>query len=78
MDSIDMQQLGRRIRSERVLRGWTQEDLATRASLTQASIARIELGRNPGLRVDSLFAIASALQVSADYLMGLDSEPKAA
>ena len=70
MNALDMQQLGRRIRSERVLRGWTQNELADHAQLTQASIARIELGRNPGLRADSLFMIAEALQVSTDYLMG--------
>ena len=74
MSTIDMQQLGRRVASERILRGWAQAELAQRAELTQASIARIERGRNPGLRVDTLFAIAQALGVRTDYLMGLDDQ----
>ena len=72
MNAINMQQLGRRVAAERILKGWTQAELAERAELTQASIARIERGRNPGLRVDTLFSVAQALEVKTDYLMGLD------
>jgi transcriptional regulator with XRE-family HTH domain len=70
--ALDLYQLGRRIAASRELRDLTQQQLADRADLTQATIARIEKGRKPGVHVQTLVAIADVLDVSTDYLLGRD------
>lgn len=53
--------LGTRIRQLRLAKGWTQEDLATKAGLHSTYIGGIERGeRNVGL--DNLLKLARALQ----------------
>jgi transcriptional regulator with XRE-family HTH domain len=71
MTPVDYHQLGRRIAAARELADLTQQGLAQKAGLTQATIGRIEKGRKPGVRVETLVAIAQALRVSADSLLGL-------
>ena len=72
---LDIYLLGRRIAAARELADLTQDELARHASLTQSTIARIEKGRKPGLRVETLLAIARALGSSLDALVGtFDSE----
>jgi transcriptional regulator with XRE-family HTH domain len=59
--------LGRRIRSFRNARGWSQERLAEHASLDRSYIAGIELGtRNPSLK--ALERLAGALRVRLSEL----------
>ena len=72
--ALDMYKLGRRLAAARELRDLTQQELANRAGLTQATIARIEKGRKPGLRLDTIVAIAEALGVSLDALVGKDAD----
>ena len=71
---LDMYKLGRRIAAARELRDLTQHELAHRAGLTQATIARIEKGRKPGLRLETIVAIAETLGVSLDVLVGREAE----
>jgi transcriptional regulator with XRE-family HTH domain len=63
-----MIRLGERIRAKRLLAGLTQAELANRAGLS--SIALVELGyrKNPTIRVIS--AIATALGITIDELIG--------
>jgi transcriptional regulator with XRE-family HTH domain len=68
--TLDLYQLGRRIAVRRTWRDWTQQELANRAHLTQATVARIEKGQKPGVHVQTLLAIADALGVSPNYLLG--------
>jgi transcriptional regulator with XRE-family HTH domain len=49
---------------------WTREALAYHSGLSWAAIAQIESGRRQEVRVSSLLALASALGVSVDYLVG--------
>jgi transcriptional regulator with XRE-family HTH domain len=54
--------LGRRVRSLRDAKGWSQERLAEHASLDRSYIAGIEVGaRNPSLK--ALERLAAALSV---------------
>lgn len=54
--------------SLRAARGWTRERLAAEAGVSLATIWRMEHGQYP--RVQHLIAIADALGVSTDTLLG--------
>jgi len=71
MDKLDMYKLGRRIAAARVMADLTQQDLADRAGIAQSALARVERGNRPQLSVGTLYAIAQALQISTDYLLGV-------
>lgn len=61
--------IGRRIKEAREKLGFNQAKLATEAEITPAAISQIEAGdRTPSTPI--LRRLASALQVSADYLLG--------
>lgn len=62
-----------RIRQARQAKKLSQTDLARRADLNRKSLSRYELGSIPP--ADVLKAIAEALGVSADYLLGADDVP---
>ncbi|WP_331765854.1 helix-turn-helix transcriptional regulator [Embleya sp. NBC_00896] len=64
MDSL----VRKRIRALRVAQGWTLEELATRAKLSQSTLSRIENGRRR-LALDQLVALARALDTSLDQLV---------
>ena len=65
--------IGGSLRSARERKGWTREVLAYHSGLSWAAIAQIESGRRQQVRVSSLVALASALGVSVDYLVGGDA-----
>jgi transcriptional regulator with XRE-family HTH domain len=50
--------------------GWSREALAFHSGLSWSAIAQIESGRRQEVRVSSLVALAGALSVSVDYLVG--------
>jgi transcriptional regulator with XRE-family HTH domain len=61
--------IGRRIKEAREKLGFNQARLATEADITPAAISQIESGdRTPSTPI--LRRLATALQVSADYLLG--------
>ena len=62
--------LGASVKSARERLGWSREALAYHSGLSWAAIAQIESGRRREVRVSSLVALASALGVSVDYLVG--------
>ena len=62
--------VGQRIKNSRVKRGLSQTKLAEKVGVAKATILRIEAGKqNPSAKV--LARIAKALNISADYLLGL-------
>src|ERR1035438_3615080 len=71
---------GAKVRSLRTRRGWTQSDLAAASETTPRTVQRVEASQR--VSIESLRAIASALQIDvaelqpADSLMktGLDSK----
>ena len=64
-----------RLRQWRQRRLLTQEELAEKASVGVATIARIEAGQ--GARLSTLRKLAQALDVTADELLGEGDEGKA-
>ncbi|WP_200842075.1 helix-turn-helix domain-containing protein [Actinomadura sp. K4S16] len=58
----------KRIRALRVAQGWSLEELAKRAHLSQSTLSRIENGRRR-LALDSLVTLARALDTTLDQLV---------
>lgn len=62
-----------RLKTARELRGLSQVELASIAKIPSTSIAHFESGsRKPSL--DNLIKLVAALEISADYLIGVASE----
>lgn len=57
-----------RIRALRVAQGWSLEELATRAKVSQSTLSRIENGRRR-LALDQLVTLARALDTTLDQLV---------
>ncbi|MBM7439570.1 helix-turn-helix domain-containing protein [Streptomyces sp. HB132] len=58
----------KRIRALRVAQGWSLEELATRANVSQTTLSRIENGQRR-LALDQLVVLARALDTSLDQLV---------
>ncbi|SFF26353.1 transcriptional regulator, XRE family with cupin sensor [Actinacidiphila alni] len=58
----------KRIRALRVAQGWSLEELAARARLSQSTLSRIENGQRR-LALDSLVTLARALDTTLDQLV---------
>lgn len=58
------------LRAARARRGWSREALAYHSGVSYAAIAQIEAGRRTDVRIRSLVALADALGVSIDFLVG--------
>lgn len=70
-------QIGLKIAYYRKLRGITQEELAERVELTPAFIGHIEAPNvEKGISLDTLFAIACALDVPDYKLLVFDELPR--
>ena len=54
-------------------RNWTQKDLAQATGMTKAEVSRYARGQTAA-REDTLVKICRALNVSADWLIGLEDE----
>jgi len=65
--------VGRRIRDLRKTKGWTQEELAERASLHYSYIGGVERG-DRNISLTTLERIASALEVAPLELFRFDAE----
>lgn len=66
--------IGERVRRYREEHGWTQRQLAAKASVSQGTVSRVELGlERPVLRTAS--ALAEALGVTTEQLLGLAGQP---
>ncbi len=64
-----------RLKSARKTRDLRQKQLEEISGIPQNRISRMELGKNPEISTRTLAALARALGVSADYLLGLKDEP---
>lgn len=61
------------LRTARGRLGWSRETLAHQSGVSFAAITQIESGRRKDVRLSSLAALATALEVSTDYLIGIRS-----
>jgi transcriptional regulator with XRE-family HTH domain len=62
--------LGESLKAARARTGWSREALAYHSGVSWSAIAQIESGRRNDVRLSSLSALAEALGVSVDYLIG--------
>jgi transcriptional regulator with XRE-family HTH domain len=62
--------IGATLRAARERLGWSRETLAYHSGVSWAAIAQIESGRRKDVRLSSLSALADALELSVDYLIG--------
>jgi transcriptional regulator with XRE-family HTH domain len=58
------------LKAARTRVGWSRETLAHHSGVSWSAIAQIESGRRKDVRLSSLSALAKALGVSIDYLIG--------
>jgi transcriptional regulator with XRE-family HTH domain len=66
---VAVHDIGTALRAARAQRGWTRDQLADRAGVSVAAIAQIESGRRRDVRLSTLTALATALDVSLDELV---------
>ena len=64
---MGLENLGRRIKEERLKKGLTQEQLAEKVDISLNFMSLIENGKN--MSVQTLVNLANALDVSIDYLL---------
>ena len=62
MQKIVAELLGRKIREERVKRGWTQKDLADRLYVDASDVSRMENGKSIG-NLEKLVLVANSLNI---------------
>ena len=60
--------LGAVFRGVRIRRGWRQRDVAERAGTSPSTISRIERGHLGTLALDTLLAVATALEIRIDFV----------
>src|SRR5204862_5431527 len=65
--------IGESLKADRARLGWSREALAFHSGVSWSAIAQIESGRRKDVRLSSLSALAEALNVSVDYLIGSTS-----
>ena len=69
MDAVE--RFGQNVRTARLARGWTQEDLAYKTGLATVQVSRIERGRRE-VRLTTFIRLVNALGVDpADLLKGV-------
>lgn len=62
--------IARSLKAARARLGWSREALAYHSGVSWSAIAQIESGRRRDVRLASLSALAKALDVTVDYLVG--------
>lgn len=65
---MDDQRFGSAIRSVRIRRGWRQTDLAAKSGVSASTISRIERGHLGSQSLDSVRAVAAALEIRVELL----------
>ena len=76
MATLDMALVGKRLRALREAQGLSQTALAARAGLNLGNLNEVEQGRKKGIYAETIVALATALTVSTDYLLGLSETSK--
>jgi len=75
MDDVLAKKIGGAARAARTRLGWSQVDAAEQAGISSEFYARIERGRTLPA-TPTLLAMANALGVSADVLLGRSTAPR--
>jgi len=64
--------IGPRVETMRKRRGMKKVDLATKSGIRWAQIHKIIMGQRPHVSAETVRSLARALEVSTDYLLGMD------
>jgi transcriptional regulator with XRE-family HTH domain len=72
---VALSRIGESLKAARERLGWSREALAYHSGVSWSAIAQIESGRRKDVRLSSLAALAEALDVSVDYLIGTTVTP---
>ncbi len=75
METFDLHMFGQRVRERRHDRDLSQQALADLMEAPQGWISELENARQTHVQADTVFRLCRALDVSADYLLGLADEP---
>jgi transcriptional regulator with XRE-family HTH domain len=67
--------LAQRLRAARRRRGLTREELALAAGMSYGAVVQVETGRRTDNKVSTVIALADALEVPLDYLLGRRETP---
>lgn len=71
MLEINLKEVGKRIRYQRELLGYTREDVAEALDITPKFCSDIELGLK-GMSLQTLYNISKILKITTDYILGED------
>jgi transcriptional regulator with XRE-family HTH domain len=63
---MDNLRIGAALRSVRRRKGWSQEELASKAKVSQAGVSRMERGHIGSMRLDDIRRVAAALDIRID------------
>lgn len=76
-DELAMQR-GRVVKRLRERRNWTMAELARRSGVSESYVSRFESGNIPNAAAQAVADLATALEVSVDYLMSHEAQRQAA
>lgn len=68
-----MERYGERLKAARKMNGLTQTELAEKIGITQKSYQRMEAG-NHDLKMSTIQQLCEALNISADWLIGIETK----
>jgi len=74
-EQLDLTVFGERLRTARKQHELSQAQLGERVGADAPWISNLEKGRQSGLAANTVYRLAQALHVSADYLLGLTDNP---
>lgn len=75
LDLLDYKEIGKRIELRRKALDLTLSELASRVDLSASTIQRYEKGRFDKIKMPVIEALANALSVNPDWLIGLTDNP---
>lgn len=63
-----------RLKEARLRRGYTQAEIAQKLNVTQQAYQKLETGKTVDMRISTIKRICKILEISADWLLGLNEE----
>src|SRR5262245_27449399 len=75
MEALDLKIFGQRIRERRHALDLSQQALADLMHAPQGWLSELENARQTHVQADTVFRLCRALEISADYLLGLTNDP---
>ena len=74
MNSIDFNHFGKRLKITRIQNNLSQQELSKRTGLSQAIISKYESKRDITPNAVSVYLLAKALNISSEYLLGIEEQ----